>query len=362
MIEGRALRIAWDEFTWRRLANVALICFVLSTQVLFQPNLLRLWTPEAIARGWFDYFAEAFACGVAMWVAVALATTLAGDRRGRRTAAAIVALVTGALIGSLIAMLALQPAGFYPTPGLFVGDALRWAIFGAVTHFAHEQLRVAARQAAAVREASIERESLDRRMVEAHLEVLRAQIEPHFLFNTLAHVKRLYASRPETGDEMLASLRRYLEAALPHMRGSRSDLGREVDLVRAYLNILRLRLGSRLAFSIAVPDALRTQDLPPMMLITLVENAVKHGIAPRQEGGTIEVRARTQAGFMEVEVADTGMGFQGTQGSGIGLANIRSRLRGLYGSSASLSLMHNQPRGVISRLRVPAAPAGSAAT
>jgi hypothetical protein len=122
-------------------------------------------------------------------------------------------------------------------------------------------------------------------MVESQLEVLQAQIEPHFLFNTLAHVKRLYEVRRETGDEMLTSLRNYLRAALPRMREAGSTLEREAELVRAYLNILRIRLGARLEFAFDIAPEARRQALPPMVLITLVENAIKHGIAPRPEGG-----------------------------------------------------------------------------
>jgi LytS/YehU family sensor histidine kinase len=160
----------------------------------------------------------------------------------------------------------------------------------------------------------------------------------------------------------LTSLRHYLRAALPTMRASGSTLGREVELVSAYLSILRLRLGRRLEFSFDIPDEARLQALPPMILITLVENAIKHGVAPSPRGGTIEVRAAIREPFLEVEVADTGVGFTGSLGNGVGLANIRARLKGLHGERASLSLRPNAPSGVVATVRVPLEWVGEAAT
>ena len=342
-----------EELSWPRFAQVAAICLVLSTQVLFQPGLLDNWSAAQAARGWFDYFAEIFLCGTLMWLAVTLVRPQQARNRWTGFALAAAALTAGSAAGSGIAILVLQPQGFYPTLPLFAGDALRWAIFGALVYFAHWHRKRGLLTREATEEATVARAILERQMIEAQLEVLQAQIEPHFLFNTLAHVKRLYVTRPDAAAEMLTNLRHYLRSALPRMREGGSTLGREVELAESYLAILRLRLGQRLEYSIDVAPELRTQPLPSMMLITLVENAIKHGIGPRQEGGTIAVRARTEQGRLEVEVADTGAGFHGGDGSGVGLANIRARLNGLYGDGASLSLLHNQPTGVIARIRIP---------
>jgi hypothetical protein len=354
------MRIPTDAFSWRQFANVAGVCLVLSTQVLVQPDLLDLWSSRAILRGWFDSFVEIFLCGMAMWVLVMLAVPAESGSPARRALTALAALAAGAVLGSVVALGLLQPPGFYPTLPAFAGDALRWAIFGALVYFAYDHLRRAARDATAIAEARATRESLERQVMEAQLDVLRAQIEPHFLFNTLAHVKRLYGVRPETGGEMLTSLRHYLAAALPRMREEGSTLGSEVEFARAYLNIVRIRLGARLAAQIDVPEGLLAWPLPPMMLITLVENAVKHGIAPSEEGGTVAIRARVDSGFLEVDIADTGVGFRGSEGGGVGLANVRARLRALHGATASLALCHNRPRGVISRLRIPLPKEGGA--
>lgn len=342
-----------EGLSWRRFAGVAMVAFVLSTQVLVQPALLELWSTPAIARGWLEHFAEVMASATAMWLLATTFAGLAGDDPVRQALLAIVGLVVGAFAGTMLALALFLPPGFHPSLPQLAGDALRMALFGALLWFAWRHLRRAAHQADAVEAAALAREDLERRLLETHLEVLRAQIEPHFLFNTLAHVRRLHAVRPETGARMLSNLRQYLAAALPRMREGGSTLGHEIEFARAYLDIIELRLGGRLVHSVDVEPELASVPLPSMMLITLVENAVKHGIAPCAGGGTIAIRARREEASLVVEVADTGMGFQASDGAGVGLANIRARLRGLHGGAAALELLHNEPRGVISRLRVP---------
>ena len=187
--------------------------------------------------------------------------------------------------------------------------------------------------------------------------MLEAQIEPHFLFNTLAHVKRLYDVDPANGRRMLTSLIAYLAVALPQMRETRSTLGREVAHATAYLDIQRMRMGARLGVDVDVPDALRDAGMPPLMILTLVENAIKHGVGPQPGGGRIAIRAWDAGGRMHVEVADTGQGFAHTSGRGTGLANIRNRLAALFGRDASLSLRMNSPHGVVATIVLPARPA-----
>jgi sensor histidine kinase YesM len=189
--------------------------------------------------------------------------------------------------------------------------------------------------------------------------VLQAQIEPHFLFNTLANVRRLYEADREAGHAMLDNLMRYFEVALPQMRCDASTLERERALIESYLNVQKIRIGRRLAFSIDIPETLRTIEVPPMMLLTLVENALKHGIGPQPEGGSLEVSAERTGERLILTVADTGRGLTGDMGAGTGLANIRSRLSAAYGSAASLSIEGNSPRGIVARLILPATPASA---
>jgi LytS/YehU family sensor histidine kinase len=194
---------------------------------------------------------------------------------------------------------------------------------------------------------------MDRQTAEARLQVLEAQIEPHFLFNTLANVKRLYETDRTAGATMMRNLKDYLAVALPQMRAVACTLGGESDHAIAYLSIQQIRMGPRLAFHFDVPLELRDARLPPLMLLTLVENAVKHGLTPRPEGGRIDVRARLVEGQMRIQVADTGQGFTKSGGGGTGLANTRARLASYYGERANLSLAINTPQGVVATLVLP---------
>ncbi len=219
------------------------------------------------------------------------------------------------------------------------------------------------RAAVAVQSAAevAERESLKRQVSEAKMQMMQAQVEPHFLFNTLASIEHLIETDPPRASTMQRNLIQYLRAALPQMRENATDLGREVDLVRAYLEILKVRMEERLQVSFAVPNGLRSADFPPMMLQSLVENAIQHGLEPKAEGGRLEVGAEIVHGDLEVSVADTGLGFSpdgaSTSGTGLGLTNIRERLKLLYGERASLvieaNLIDGAPVGTRVKISVP---------
>ena len=183
---------------------------------------------------------------------------------------------------------------------------------------------------------------------------MQAQVEPHFLFNTLANVQHLVETDQKSAARVLESLIQYLRAALPQMREGATNLGREVDMARAFLDIHRVRMGSRLRYAIEVPDTLRSRAFPPMMLISLVENAIKHGVDPCCECGSITIRAADGDGRLRVSVADTGEGVSPKKGGGVGLTNIRERLKALYGSRARLVLEENAPHGVVASIEVPA--------
>jgi sensor histidine kinase YesM len=230
---------------------------------------------------------------------------------------------------------------------------LRYALMCGFFTVVFVYLRLADESAARARQAERDRARLAKRTLESRLKMLQAQIEPHFLFNTLANVRRLYQTERAAGEAMLASLMRYLEVALPQMRADASTLGREADLAASYLDIQRIRMGRRLACEIDIPSPLRDAPLPPMMLLTLVENAIKHGLAPLPEGGTVRISAAARGHELEVRVADTGQGFTQSSGGGTGLANIRARLAALYGAGGRLSLSLNTPRGVTATMTLP---------
>jgi hypothetical protein len=203
--------------------------------------------------------------------------------------------------------------------------------------------------------ATAAEEGLKRQLAEAQLKMMQAQVEPHFLFNTLASVDYLIETDPARASMMQKNLIQYLRAALPQMREGSTTLGKEVSLCRAYLEILKVRMEDRLQFAITVPQGLSSAQFPPMMLQSLVENAIKHGLEPKPEGGSLTLTANVSHGMLRVTVADTGLGFGigTTPGTGVGLANVRERLVALYGSQAQLLVEANTPSGTIATIEVP---------
>ena len=201
----------------------------------------------------------------------------------------------------------------------------------------------------AVRETATEKE-----LAVARLNLLHAQVEPHFLYNTLASAQHLARTNPPLADEMLGNLITYLRRSLPRTDDAPSTLGDELERVRAYLDIMRLRMGSRLATQIDVPERLLPVPFPSMMLQTLAENSIKHGLEPRTSGGTVWILANEQGGKVSVTVADDGMGFgEQRDGTGIGLRNVRERLQLAYGDTAAFSIGANFPSGVAATIVVP---------
>jgi hypothetical protein len=208
---------------------------------------------------------------------------------------------------------------------------------------------------ARVATATAAEESLKRQLVEAQLKMMQAQVEPHFLFNTLASVDYLIETDPKTASKMQKNLIQYLRAALPQMREGSTTLGKEVQLCRAFLEILKFRMEDRLQYTVIVPQGLQSAQFPPMMLQSLVENSIKHGLEPKPEGGSLTISADIANGKLRVTVADTGLGFAVADqpGTGVGLANVRERLAALYGGAARLGIEANSPAGTIVTIEVP---------
>jgi hypothetical protein len=215
--------------------------------------------------------------------------------------------------------------------------------------------RVKAEAAAAQAHNVAEEESLKRQVVEARMAAMQAQVEPHFLFNTLASIDHLIEVDPPRASLMQKNLIALLRASMPAMREKSTNLGRELEVVRPYLEILKVRMQDRLRAEVTVPEGLFSADLPPMMLQSLVENAVKHGLEPKAEGGAISVSAEVVHGKLAVTVADTGVGFAraATAGTGTGLNNIRERLKLIYGAAAELRIAENSPSGTRVTIVVP---------
>ena len=180
---------------------------------------------------------------------------------------------------------------------------------------------------------------------EASLRALQAQIEPHFLFNTLANVTGLIHTQPDKAKLMLEQFIAYLRATLAATREKDTTLGADVEMMKTFLSILQIRMGARLKVRFDLPDDLRAISLPPMLLQPLIENAIKHGLEPKMDGGEVALSAKRVGDKIAITVADTGLGFQNSTSSGIGLKNVRERVKQLYGDTGSVSIEENQPCG-----------------
>ena len=205
----------------------------------------------------------------------------------------------------------------------------------------------------------LERSEFERKQTDARLRLLQAQVEPHFLFNTLANVRELVDSGSPQASVVLGHLTAYLRAAVPRLHGTATTLAQELDLVRAYLEVMHMRMPDRLQFALHADDAALPLACPPMTLLTLVENAVRHGIDPSEEGGRIEVRVQVREGRCRVAVIDNGVGFRQTgdgprTGLGTGLSNLRERMQLAFSGDAQLNLAPLEPHGVSAELDFPA--------
>jgi hypothetical protein len=207
-------------------------------------------------------------------------------------------------------------------------------------------------------EARARAETVERQALQAQLRLLQAQIEPHMLFNTLANLQGLIAIDPARAGRMLDQLIQYLRATLGVSRAETTTLEQEFAALDAYLGLMAVRMGARLAYRCRLPDDLRGVRLPTMLLQPLVENAIVHGLEPKVDGGTITIEATRRGAQLEIMVGDTGLGLDvngatARQCGGVGLATTRERLRVLYGARAGVELSPASPHGAVARLTLP---------
>jgi signal transduction histidine kinase len=343
--------------TIKRVGSVTLIA------VLVAASMVWFFDNEFL-----DLLVSTLCVGYTTMLLFTMASNFSFVQSGRvpREAAQIVAVIAGSGVGtvltgivkgrSLATLLTERLSGFVATSGLGIGFG---CVVVAVYFYRERNARMRAELARMEAEFDASRAREEKQLLSARLQLLQAQVEPHFLFNTLANVQHLTDTDPTRASEMLGSLIRYLRAALPQMREQASTLAREIAMVQAYLEIQRVRMGNRLGFTIDIPIELKTQPMPPMMLISLVENAIKHGIDPMPAGGRIDITASAigegTSAATRVTVTDTGAGLSEHAGIGIGLGNIRERLATLYGPAARLDLHENVPHGVVASIEWPVA-------
>lgn len=342
-----------DGLSWSAVGLVLAFCTLASLEWMLSPVSGAVGGgPGEMLESWLARIPVFMVSGFTILLTAILVLNAAGPAGRLKPQLAIAAAVAGCLVSAL-ARYAIGATPAAEGPAFMLNAFIAWfvpasALVAGYVFYLHA--RAVREQANA---AQLRRAGLEKQQLETRLRLLQAQIEPHFLFNTLANVRRLCQNDTAAGRAMLAQLARYLRAALPRMRNDDATLADELELVRAYLGVQKIRMGTRLETSIQAPEALLGVPVPPMMLATLVENAIKHGVGPLAEGGAIRVGAAREGEMLLVSVADNGRGFATASGSGMGLANIRARLAALYGSAASLRLETNSPRGVVATLRLP---------
>ena len=333
------------------LAAMFAVATTASTQFLLQPFVWRNFSLEEIMLGWSLTWRDRLLVAGA----IALALILAPGRRHLRFSTLFLAIVVGALAGES-AVLLVDPFSGRNEPLDLLGRALQWSVVGAAICAILALWQRNALAARLARQADLDRLEIDRLRSVIEIEGLQRQLEPHFLFNTLATIRGLGRSDPATGRHLLSNFLDFVRSSIARADATSTTLGEEAEIIEAYLNISAVRMGARLAFTLDVPADLRPLRFPRLALATLVENAIKHGLEPAPGGGRISVTARRDGAFLEVSVTDSGVGFTGELGNGIGLTNVRRQLQVLHGDKARLILQERQPCGVSAAIRIPLDP------
>ncbi len=329
----------------------AAVALLMSTQFLFQPFVWRNYLLDEVLSGWLTVARDRLVVGLMIALALVPVVLKAPQDRRLRLACYGLAVIAGAAGGEMI-LSKFNPLEDRQDVASLVGRITRWTLVGGAIAAMLYLWRSSAQLEATAAEAQIQEARVRSVAAASQLEVLRRQIEPHFLFNTLATIRRLQETEPEQGQDLLGRLFHYMSATLGASSSHRSTIGDEVALVQAYLEVCASRLNGRLTIRTDVAADLAGLEFPPLILATLAENAIKHGVFPKN-GGAIDIRATRVGSGLEVALIDDGVGFSGEGGSGLGLANIAERLRLIYGPQATLRLTANTPSGVCATVRLP---------
>ncbi|MEO8310783.1 MAG: histidine kinase [Caldimonas sp.] len=346
----------WIGHAWTLAFGLGVAAVLIVLTLTLSSDVTRSNWPTVVAANVIISLAISFSVRLAFWLARRLvgAGRLATAPSGWRSLYFTIVPIAGVAVGWPLGMVVagqLDERYMAPLvrPGV-LGTSIVIALF--VTALFQQFFRTKARQIAAENLAT-----------EAQLRLLQAQIEPHFLFNTLANVVSLMEADAPRAKSMLEAFVDYLRASLSGLGQGRHTLGDEIDLVDAYMRIIKIRMEDRLDYTIEVPAPLRDLTLPALTLQPLVENAIVHGLEPQIAGGRVRVGARSDGRSLVITVDDDGAGLAAPAGavarrpgSGTALANIRRRLEQAYGSNASLDIRAAQPRGVCAQLSLPVAP------
>ncbi len=299
------------------------------------------------------------AIGLSIYAFAMLLTRLFGTARALGKAL-LIAVPLGCLLGIALGSLITGDgllASAHGRVGILVAPVLLALLIGSGASYYFYSLSLLSERQALLKQAELARALVRQRLGEAQLKMLQAQIEPHFLFNTLSNVISLIDERPQDARRMLVDLTQLLRRSLLRARADSLPLAEEMSDIHAYLDIQKHRMGPRLRYWIEVDPELESTRIAPYLVQPLVENAIRHGLEPQIDGGELRISARRRGEQLLIEVADTGRGLRSDQAPGVALANIRARLSAMYGTRGELSLHPNAPAGVVSRLVLPLAPA-----
>jgi sensor histidine kinase YesM len=295
-------------------------------------------------------FSQCIGLSILALLLIVLRLPLVGVARGLAAAVAVAAgAMSGGMLGRMLTGIGSSPDGVHEAQSLLLG-----LVFGGIAagfFWLRERNATLESELRARELAALEAE---KQALAAQLRMLQAQIEPHFLFNSLANVAALIETDTRLAARLLDALIRYLRASLTRTRAEGGTLGDEVAMLTAYLDVLRIRMGERLDYAFDIAADLLATEFPPMLLQPLVENAIRHGLEPKLAGGCITVTARRMNGGLRIAVSDDGLGFADTPGDGIGVANVRARLAAIYGPAARLELVSKVSAGVTATLSLPA--------
>ncbi|MBI5919496.1 MAG: histidine kinase [Nitrosomonadales bacterium] len=320
------------------------------SSLLFNSAIAGLLTLVSFGGSFWNNFVFSQCIGLSIYAVNASVACRIADRRRRWQVLALAfpgSIFLGVSLGAWI-----TGEGDWSDPrawvavviGLFFGG------IGGLTWFLSERIE---QLDAEVKQRQLQQSETERRELEAQLKLLQAQIEPHFLFNTLANVGSLIETNPEAARRLLDRLNDWLRVALVRARSDHAILGDELNMLENYLEILKVRFGERLRWRIEADESARLTRFPPMLLQPLVENAVRHGIEPKLGGGEIVIAVTQANEQLDIEVSDNGVGLGSAPASGTGLANVRARLAALYGNAGRLELEDRADGGTTARLRLP---------
>ena len=327
--------------------NILLATFI---NMLFNTAIAGLLTAVGYGGSFWISFVFSQCIGLSIYAINATVMCRVGDVRQRWLI--LVLTFPGSIVFGVTLASWITGVGDWSDPKAWVSVVLGlfFGGIGTITYFLSQRIE---KLDAEVKQRRLTEMESERRQMEAQLKMLQAQIEPHFLFNTLANVSSLIDSDPVLAKTLLERLNDWLRIALVRARSEQATLGDELEMLENYLQILKIRFGERLRWSVDVAEDAKRLAFPPMLLQPLVENAVRHGIEPKIGGGEIAIRTNSDKTTLCIEVSDSGVGLIGDEGGGAGLVNVRARLAALFGDAGQLLLENNTHGGVTATLELP---------